>query len=448
MSEAMDTGEGKEGERNVSSYPCGQCAAPIADGDESVDCFGKCRLSIHVRCLPRAPAEGIAIFRQMPNAVFVCDTCLALQEYDDRHCEKMLQDIDAKLNNMTGVIDFVKNFDSAVKKIVREELVRANVKKTVTEEKPEVTRKIFTRSAAKAAAGKRKAEDRAEDVEETGIGFVTPKTSFAEALRKRVKVTEEEVKKKQARKPDPVVVIKPKEGVQVEDARAEVQKKISAKNLNVQRVTSSKNGSIIVELKDEASVGVLKASVDAQLGGRFEARLRESMKPSIKIIGMSDEFSEEELRASLVEQNDVFANLKHFKLRKTFQIEKWRFNNHAAFVELDAETFFKVLEQGKVNCGWNRCRVFDGLQVTRCYKCNGYGHKGADCKAETLVCPICSEDHEWKDCNAETEKCANCEKLRVQRKLNIDVNHSAWSSECPVFIKEQEKRNKMVDFTI
>lgn len=60
---------------------------------------------------------------------------------------------------------------------------------------------------------------------------MTPKTSFAEALRKRVKVTEEEVKKKQARKPDPVVVIKPKEGVQVEDARAEVQKKISAKNL-------------------------------------------------------------------------------------------------------------------------------------------------------------------------------------------------------------------------
>lgn len=446
MSEEMDTGGRNEGETTVLAHPCGQCAAPIANGDEKVDCFGKCRLSMHTRCLPRATAVGIKMLSQMPNAVFVCDACLASHKFDDGNTEKILQVIDAKFNNLAGVIDFVKNFDSAVKKIVREELVRANGKKTVVAEKTEESRKIFTRSAAKAAASanKRKAE---EEVEETGASFSTPKTSFAEVVRKRVKISEEEVKKKQSKKPDPVVVIRPKEGVQVEDVRAEVQKKVNAKDLNVHRVTSSRSGAVIVSLKDEASVAVLQANVEKQLGGRFEAQLRESFKPSIKIIGMSDEMDEDELRDSLVEQNDVFANLKHFKLRKTFHIEKWRFNNIGVFVELDAETFFKVLDLGKVNCGWNRCRVFDGLQVTRCFKCNGYGHKGADCRSEKQICPICSEDHKWEECKATAEKCVNCEKLRVQRKVNVDANHSAWSSDCPVFQKEQEKRNRLVDFT-
>ena len=54
---------------------------------------------------------------------------MASQNYDDGHCEKLLHDIDAKLKNLTGVIDFVKNFDSSVRKIVREELVRGSVKK-------------------------------------------------------------------------------------------------------------------------------------------------------------------------------------------------------------------------------------------------------------------------------------------------------------------------------
>lgn len=303
MAEEMDTGEGNEGGRNVLSYPCGQCAAPIVDSDESVVCFGKCRLSIHKSCLPGATTEGMALLRQMPNAVFVCDMCMALQEYDDRHCEKMLQVIDTKLNNLAGVIDFVKIFDSAVTKIVREEQVHANGKKPVVAEKIEESRKILTRSAATAAASatKRKADDKVDEVEETGTGYVTPKTSFAEAVRKRMKISELKVKKKQSKKPGPVVVIRPKEGVQVEDVRAEVQRKVNAKDLNVHRVTSSKSGAVIVALKDEASVAVLQENVEKQLGGRFEAQVRESFKPSIKIIGMSDDMDEEELRDSLVE---------------------------------------------------------------------------------------------------------------------------------------------------
>lgn len=100
-----------------------------------------------------------------------------------------------------------------------------------------------------------------------------------------------------------------------------------------------------------------------------------------------------------------------------------------------------------MNCGWKRCRVFDGLQVLRCFKCNGFNHKGADCKAAVVTCPICSGAHELKDCKAEKKKCSNCEKLRNEKNADIDVNHAVWSSECPVYRKQQERRNKLVDYT-
>ena len=459
----MDTGEGKGGGK---SHPCAQCSQPIAEPDHCLECYGKCRLSIHAACLPNATPERIEVLGEIPNAMFVCDTCLALHEYDDGHTEKVLSDIVAKIDELSCVINFVKNFESAVRKIVREELVRDRKTLTVTDNKEGTRSRIVTRSESKkrkaeeadaddGEAKKRKGEEAevAEtEVAETDVAvavteFVTPKASFAKVVQQRIVITEEEQKQKQSKKPDPVVVIKPKAGVAVENARMEVQKKVSSKNMNVQRVYTNKNGEVVVALKDKASVQVLQENVMKQLGERYDVQLRDSLKPTIKIIGMPEEMEEDELRETLVDHNDSFGNLKHFKLFKSYRNEKWSYNNNNAIVELDADTYFKVLDAGKVNCGWKRCRVFDGLQVLRCFKCNGFNHKGADCKAAVVTCAICSGPHEPKNCKAESAKCSNCEKLKNEKNVDIDVNHAAWSSECPVYRKQQARRNKLVDYT-
>lgn len=266
-------------------------------------------------------------------------------------------------------------------------------------------------------------------------------------MKKNAKNKLVEEAKKQSAKPDPVVIIKPKANVEIEDAKAEVRNNVNAKNLNVKRVTTDKYGAVVIALGDEKSVNLLKQDVETNLGSQFEVRLRENMKPTIKLIGMDEEFREEELKDVLVDQSDIMGNLKHFKLCKTYSNEKFRYNKHSAIIELDAETFFKVMELGKLNCGLDRCRVVNGLEVTRCFKCCAFNHKVAECKANVTTCPIYSGDHAVKECNSEVERCANCEKLRKERKINIDVNHSAWSTQCPIYIRHLERRNKLVDFS-
>lgn len=117
-------------------------------------------------------------------------------------------------------------------------------------------------------------------------------------------------------------------------------------------------------------------------------------------------------------------------------------------MELDAATFLKVIKLEKLNVGWDRCRVFDGVDVLRCFKCCGFNHKGADCKAEREICPICSGEHPLKECKATEEKCVNCEKYRVERKLDIPVDHAAWSTDCPVYVRFKKRRDRQVDFTM
>lgn len=440
----------KDGDTHMQ--PCAQCAKPITEEDETLECFGHCRLEIHTNCLPGATAVEIDQLRKIHNAVFVCDACYALHgyEYDAGHCNKTLDEIVNKLNDLACVVELVKNFEQKVRKIVKSELVKNNSSVTVQKDNKEQNGRVL-RSETK----KNKPEtpvSNVANVEET------PKStlSFAEVTKngrgkqKAAKPPDEAepTAPKQYKKPEPVIVIKPKQGTEAGSTREELKKKVNPKNLNVSRVIQGKDGAVMVVLKDEGSSKQLKESVKKAMGDKFDVSVRESIKPTIKIVGMNEEYEEEELQETLVSQNDVFQGLKHFKLRKFLSNPRREYAQYSAIVELDAATFFKVMELEKLNVGWDRCRVFDGVDVLRCFKCCGFNHKGADCKVESEICPICSENHRVKECKATQEKCINCEKCRVEQKLDIAVDHAAWSVDCPVYLRFKKRREKQVDFTL
>ena len=68
------------------------------------------------------------------------------------------------------------------------------------------------------------------------------------------------------------------------------------------------------------------------------------------------------------------------------------------------------------------------LQLTQCYRCQGFGHRAATCKSLHEICGKCSEHHRTAECHSETHKCTGCK-----------GEHPAWHESCPNKINAIEK---------
>ena len=100
----------------------------------------------------------------------------------------------------------------------------------------------------------------------------------------------------------------------------------------------------------------------------------------------------------------------------------------------------------KLNFGWNRCRVYDAMDVMRCFRCCGY-HPVNECKEKELVCYLCSGAHKSAECpSKDNRKCINCVNANTSLHLHLNVEHSAMSRECPVYKRKLNDKKKYINY--
>jgi hypothetical protein len=86
--------------------------------------------------------------------------------------------------------------------------------------------------------------------------------------------------------------------------------------------------------------------------------------------------------------------------------------------------------------GWNICKVYEHVNVLRCFKCGGFNHTSEKCKEDVSKClNCCEEGHDEKDCN-NNSVCVNCLKLNKSNNLNLKVDHSRFNYSCEVYKKQ------------
>nr|CAI5827328.1 unnamed protein product [Callosobruchus analis] len=100
-------------------------------------------------------------------------------------------------------------------------------------------------------------------------------------------------------------------------------------------------------------------------------------------------------------------------------------NVFQATVQVGKASYGKLLKAGNVFIGLDCCKVFDAVEVSRCYTCNGYSHSSKACRKE-VTCPRCGENHELKACKSNYLKCINCVNCLKKDGQNIKVDHAAW----------------------
>lgn len=249
-------------------------------------------------------------------------------------------------------------------------------------------------------------------------------------------------------KANPVIVVQPKDKQQkCEVTRKSVESAINPNQFEIRGVKKASSGGIIIECSNDVECEKLQQEVEKKLGNDVVATKPAKRLPKVKILRISHyDKTDEELIGDLKLQNPNIKDdeLKVIKREDVVGKSDGCFN---VILQVTGKTHKKLMNEQRVRIGWNNCKVVDNVYIMRCYKCLGFSHKAAECKNQQSTCQRCSStNHEKKDCKAETEKCANCMRTNSVLKLNLDVNHSVWSTECKVYQRKLEISKRSIHY--
>lgn len=243
---------------------------------------------------------------------------------------------------------------------------------------------------------------------------------------------------------DCIVRIKPAVQQSNQQTKKEVRNKINPSQMGIKSVRNGMNGAIVVECGSKNEAEGLVSKLREELGENYAAKVEEPRRPRIKIIGAEDEYESDDLKEILTIQNDI-CDIQYFQILKTIKHRRGVYTEFTLICETDSGTFEQIMRKRKLFIDLSSCRVKESIDILRCFKCCGYAHKAQECKNE-LHCAKCAGSHDIKECSSEQLKCINCAVSNKDRNTKLDVNHAAWSFNCPIYSHKIKQSKKLIGY--
>lgn len=147
----------------------------------------------------------------------------------------------------------------------------------------------------------------------------------------------------------------------------------------------------------------------------------------IKIVNLQENYDNEKLESIIRKQNSVVCEKDDLKITYVQSIKK-RFS-YTAYMSVSPGLFHRMMKTGKVYVGWQRCPVYEHINLRRCLNCNGYNHGAKNCKQQ-LVCAWCSGNHSEANCSKNSLKvCCNCKRANELYNKKYNTNHATFETE-------------------
>ena len=211
----------------------------------------------------------------------------------------------------------------------------------------------------------------------------------------------------------------------------------------------TKNGDIVMKFDKNDDI----TAISKHIGEELEIKTigRGLLLPKIKITHIPEYMTSdpEELTEMIINSNEWLRREKqlpnngnHFVVLFTYKVKDFI----TAVCKISPEVRHRLLgwENNQIRVGMRICPITDRIHVTRCGKCQKYGHKTTVCKADSYVCSWCSGDHKTSACtkrdDTSSHKCANCSSNERS------FNHPCHSNSCQILLKEKERVKNRTDW--
>lgn len=243
-----------------------------------------------------------------------------------------------------------------------------------------------------------------------------------------------------------IVVINPSSDlINKEDCRKLIKDKLKPVNYNLSNITNTKKGGVIVQCPSSADLRKLKSDAMANLGNDFVVTAPVGRLPKVRVFGFTDQYNAIDLVKVLKEQNSNII-LESSTVSVVYSFNSKSNSRFGAKLEVDAMTFKRMIDAGKVFVGWDSCRVTEDLNIRRCYKCWGFNHVSSKCSVAQQRCPKCNGNHHQKDCQSTSENCAVCCEAVLKYHIKIDTNHTVFFPNCPSYLHRVSLEHRNIDY--
>lgn len=242
-------------------------------------------------------------------------------------------------------------------------------------------------------------------------------------------VKQQKRKEKTGKLRSEALLIKPLQGKTFAQVLGDIRGSITPEDTDtvVTSIRQTKTGCVLLELgRDTKDSSKFTEALKNVLG---ENGLVQNMVPktSLEIRDLDAHTTGEEIEAALKR------DLKELAEQPKIYVSKPNSRGQSfAVVELSEKVANELLKIERIKIGWVNCRVRRRIQVERCFKCLGYGHRSRNCKGpdRTAACFKCGKTgHKGANCNSEVQ-CVLCKEL----KLSTDqLRHIPGSGKCQVF---------------
>lgn len=224
------------------------------------------------------------------------------------------------------------------------------------------------------------------------------------------------------------VVVKPKDTAQKNSqTKLDVIHGVDPINadIKINSVKHIRNGGLVVECKDSMAADKLLQLAGEKLSSKYDVHQLKKVSPRVRAVGMSEKLENEVLCDCIIQQNsDIFSGSFDCKVLDVKPVKN-KSDLYQATVQLDCLSYKRVLEAGYLLVGLDLCRVYDAVELVRCFRCNGFNHTSKFCK-RNHTCPRCGGAHELVDCTASELSCSNCKAANKIPSNSFDIKHAAW----------------------
>lgn len=218
--------------------------------------------------------------------------------------------------------------------------------------------------------------------------------------------------------------------------------------LHIRGMRKTKDGGVIISAEGKDDIEKLKQSEQLKNSGlKLEDKIKR--RPKIILLGVPTSTPEKEVLECLYEQNisDKYPHVLRDNFLSSIKLSHKsgrRDSSHCNFIlELPADIRNMIIQQERVFINWTSCPVRDFTIVTRCYKCQQYGHSAKYCRDTDSTCGHCGcMGHTIKECSKlqEPPKCASCQRY------NKPSQHRTGDALCPARKSAEARYLNSIDY--